>query len=108
MRNTKIAASRLAALLSGANPQTSPPTMAVQTKSPKEVSNGREHEDKWADRPGTAFCWSVFTFFMEGFAAYGALMHGISVEAVLTAARSPYPWSARRTRAANRRSGCLP
>jgi uncharacterized protein YjiS (DUF1127 family) len=53
-----------------------------------------------ADRPATAFWWSVFTFFMEGFAICGASMHptaAFPVEAVLTAAKRPHPCSARRT-----------
>jgi hypothetical protein len=72
--------------------------MAAQTKSPKE--HGRERKDEWADRPGTGFWWSVFTFFLEGFATYGASIHptaAVSVEAVLTAARHPHPRSASRT-----------
>jgi hypothetical protein len=101
MRNTRIvvasAVSRLAARLNGARPQTSPPAVAAQTESPEQIPNGREREDEWADRPGTALWWSVFRFFMEGFATYGAVAHGVSVEAVLTAARLPHPWSARRT-----------
>jgi hypothetical protein len=104
MKNTRrvvaLAASGHAAIAGGANRQTFPPTMAAQTKSPKELPNGREREDECADRPGTALWWSVVTFFMEGFAVYGASMHptaAFSVEAVLTAARRPLPWSARRT-----------
>ena len=85
MRNTRIvvglAVSSLAAMLSGARPQTSPPSMTAQTESPEQVPNGREREDEWADRPGTALWWSVFMFFMEGFATYGAVAHGVSVEA---------------------------
>ena len=34
---------------------------------------------------------------MQGFATYGAAVHGDSVEAVVTAARLRHPWSARRT-----------
>jgi hypothetical protein len=71
--------------------------MVTQTKSPEAVPNGRECQDEWADRPGNAFWWPVFMFFMEGFATYGAVAHGVSVEALLTAARLPHPWSARRT-----------
>jgi hypothetical protein len=41
----------------------------------EELPNGREREDECVDRRGTALWWSVFTFFMEGFAAYGASMH---------------------------------
>jgi hypothetical protein len=104
MKNTRIvvalAVSGRAAMLSGVNPQTSPPTMVAQTESPKELPNGRERKDGWADRPGTAFWWSVFTFFMEGYATYGASMHptaAFSVEPVLTATKRPHPWSASRT-----------
>jgi len=100
MRNTRIvvglAASRLTAMLNSARPQTSPPTMAAQTKPPVQVPTRREREDEWADRPGTTLWRSVFMFFMEGFATYGAVAHGVSVEAVLTAARFPHPWSTRR------------
>jgi len=83
----------------GANRQTFRPTMAAQTKSPKELPNGREREDECADRPGVALWWSVFTFFVEGFAAYAASMHptaAASVEAALTVARRPDPRSAGR------------
>jgi hypothetical protein len=96
MKNTRIvvasAVSRLS-LLNGASPQISPPTMAGRT----EIPNARKRKDECADRPGTAFWWSVYTFFMEGFATYGASMHGVSVEAVLTAARHFHPRSASRT-----------
>src|SRR6266404_6366308 len=85
MRNTRIvvglAASRLTAMLNSARPQTSPPTKAAQTKPPVQVPTRRECEDEWADRPGTTLWWSVFMFFMEGFATYGAVAHGVSVEA---------------------------
>jgi hypothetical protein len=97
MKNTRTvvasAVSRLAAQLSGATSDTSPPTITAQTKSP-ELPNGRERKDEWPDRPGTSL---VFTFFIEGFATYGALMHGVSVEAVLIAARRAQPRSASRT-----------
>jgi hypothetical protein len=69
----------------------------VQTKPPKELPNDRERESKWVYRSVAAFWPSVFTFFMEGFAAYGATMHGISADAVLTATRVFSPWSAGRT-----------
>jgi hypothetical protein len=101
MRSTKIAMAsaviRLAAMRSGASPRTSLPTMVAQTKPPKELLNDRERENKWVDRSVAAFWPSVFTFFMEGFAAYGAMMHGISVDAVLTATRCSSSWSAGRT-----------
>jgi hypothetical protein len=67
--------------------------MVAQTTSPKELPNDREREDKWVYRSVAAFWPSVFTFFMEGFVAYGAMMHGISVDAVLTAARTSRSWS---------------
>jgi hypothetical protein len=69
----------------------------AQTKPPKELPNDRERENKWVYRSVAAFWPSVFTFFMEGFAAYGAMMHGISVDAVLTATRCSNSWSAGRT-----------
>jgi len=100
MRSTKIimasAASRFAATLGGATPRTSPPTMVAQTK-PQEHPNDREREDKCVYRSVAAFWPSVFTFFMEGFAAYGTSMHGISVDAVLTATRVSSSWLAGRT-----------
>jgi hypothetical protein len=92
-----VAASAHAAKRGGANRRGFPSTMAAQTRSPKQLPNGREREDECADRPGTALWWSVFTFFMEGFAAYGAAVHGVSVEAFWTAAKAAHPWSARRT-----------
>jgi hypothetical protein len=88
-----VAASGHAAMRGGANRQTFSPAMAAQIEFP----NGREREDECTDRPGTALWSSVFTFLMEGFAAYGAAVHGIPVEAVLTAARFPNPQSARRS-----------
>jgi hypothetical protein len=104
MRSTKIvvvsAVSRLTAMPGGASLRTSPPTTVVQTKPPKELPNDHEREDKWVDRSVAAFWPSVFTFFMEGFAAYGASMHptaAFSVEAALTVARRPHPCSASRT-----------
>jgi hypothetical protein len=104
MKNTKIAvalaASGHAAMPGGANPQTFPPTMAAQTRSPEEPPNSLEHEDESADRRGAAFWWWVLTFFVQGFAAYAASMHptaAYSVEALLTAARRPQPRSAGRT-----------
>jgi hypothetical protein len=67
VKNTRIVAASavngLAAMLSGALPGS------------EELPNGREREDECVDRRGTALWWSVFTFFMEGFAAYGASMH---------------------------------
>jgi hypothetical protein len=104
MKNTKIvvalAASGHAAMHGGANHQTFPSTMAAQTRSPKELPDGSERKDKCADRPGTALWWSVFMFFVEGFAAYGASMHptaAFSVEAALIAARRLRLGSASRT-----------
>jgi hypothetical protein len=70
--------------------------MVAPTKSPEALLNGRERGDKWIYRPSAAFWRPAFTFFVESFAAYGALMHGISIEAVLAAARHPHPWSASR------------
>jgi hypothetical protein len=93
MKNTRIvtvAASRHAAIRGGANRQTFSPTMAAQIKSPKKLPNGREREDECTDRRGAALWWSVFTFLMDGFATYGAAVHGVSIEAVLTAARRPH------------------
>jgi hypothetical protein len=81
---------------SGGSPRTSLPTMVAQTKPRKELPNDRERENKWVDRSVAAFWPSVFTFFMEGFAAYGAMMHGISVDAVLIATRCSSSWSAGR------------
>jgi hypothetical protein len=89
-----VAASGHALMRGGANRQTFPSTMAARTGSSKELPDGRERED---DRPSTALWRSVFMFLMEGFAAYGAAVHGVSVEAFLTAARTAQPWSARRT-----------
>jgi hypothetical protein len=101
MRSTKIvvasAVSRLATMLSGAPPQNSLPTMVAQTKSPKELPNDRERENKWVYRSVVAFWRSVFTLFMEGVAAYGAMMHGISFDAVLIATRCSSWRSAGRT-----------
>ena len=101
MRSTKIvaasAASRLAAILGGAARQNSLPTMVAQTEPPKEFANDRERERKCVYRSVAAFWPSVFTFFMEGFAAYGTSMHGISVDAVLTATRVSSSWLAGRT-----------
>jgi hypothetical protein len=101
MNNTRIvtglAASGHAAMRGGANRQTFSSERATQIKFHEKFPNGREREDGCADRRGTALWWSVFTFLMEGVATYGAAVHGISVEAVLTAARHPHPWSARRT-----------
>lgn len=82
-----LAVSGHAAMLGGANRQPFAPTMAARTRSSKVLPNGREGE--CADRRGTALWWSLFAFFVEGFAAYGASMHStaaFSVEAVLTAA----------------------
>ena len=92
-----VAASGHAAMRGGANRQTFSPTMAARIKSPKKLPNGREREDESTDRPGAALWSSVFAFLMEGFAAYGAAVHSVSIEAVLNAARRPHPWSARRT-----------
>lgn len=101
MKNTKIvvalAASGQAAMRGGANRQTFSPEMATQTKFPKKLPNGREREDECTDRPGATRWSSVFAFLMEGFAAYGAAVYGVSIEAVLNTARRPHPWSARRT-----------
>jgi hypothetical protein len=100
MKSTRVvaemAASGHAATRGGANRQTFSPTMAARIKSPKELPKGREREDECTNHRGTTL-WSVFTFFMEGFAAYGAAVHGVSVGAALAAARFPRPWSARRT-----------
>ena len=43
----------------------------------------------------SALYWSAFTFFMDGFAAYGASLYptAASVEATLTAAKAPNPRS---------------
>jgi hypothetical protein len=79
-----------------ANRQTFSSTMAARIKSPRKLPDGREREDESTDRPGAALWSSVFAFLMEGFAAYGAAVHGVSNEAVLNAARRPHPWSARR------------
>jgi hypothetical protein len=102
MKNTRVVVALTvrgcAALLSDANPQTSPPSGAAQTKSPKE--HDRERKDEWADRPGTGFWRSVFAFFLEGFATHGASMYptaAVSDEAVLTPAGRPRPRSASRT-----------
>jgi hypothetical protein len=101
MKTTRIVAavpaSGYASMRGGANRQSFPSTMAARTRSPKQPANGREHEDESTDRSVTALWRSVFTFFMEGFAAYGAAVHGVSVEALLTAAKTAHPWSARRT-----------
>ena len=89
-----VAASAHAAKRGGANRRGFPSTMAARTGSSKELPDGRERED---DRPSTALWRSVFMFLMEGFAAYGAAVHGVSVEAFWTAAKAAHPWSARRT-----------
>jgi hypothetical protein len=104
MKNTKIvaalAASGHAAMRDGANRQTFPSTMVAQARSPEERPNGRERQDECADRPGTPLWWSVFMFFVEGFAVYGASMHptaAFSVQAALTAATRLRLRSASRT-----------
>ena len=81
-----------AAMLSNANAQTSPPAEPAQTRFPKELPNSRGCEHERSDRPGTeSFWWSVFTFFMEGFAIYGASMQAgaVPIEAVLSATKHP-------------------
>jgi hypothetical protein len=92
-----VAASGHAAMRRGANRRIFSPEMATQIKFPKKLPNGRERKDECTDRRGTALWWSVFTFLREGFATFGAAVHGVSVEAVLTAARVTHPWSARRS-----------
>jgi len=94
---TGMAASGRAAMPGGANRQTFSSTMAARIKSPKKLPNGCEREDECTDRPGAALWSSVFAFLMEGLAAYGVAVHGVSIEAILTAARRSRPWSARRT-----------
>jgi hypothetical protein len=99
MRKTRLVvvpASGHAAMRGGANRQTFSPEMATQIKSPKKLPDNRERDDESTDRPGAALWSSVFAFLMEGFAAYGAAVHGVSIGAVLNAARRPHPWSARR------------
>jgi hypothetical protein len=100
MSSTKIvvasAVNRLSTKLSRATLQKSLPTVVAQTKSPNELPNDRERENKWVYRSVVAFWPAVFAFFMEGFAAYGA-MRGIPVDAVLATARSSISWSAGRT-----------
>jgi hypothetical protein len=99
MKKTRLVvvpASGHAAMPGAANRQTFSSTMAARIKSPRKLPDGREREDESTDRPGAALWSSVFAFLMEGFAAYGAAVHGVSVEAVLNAARRPHPWSARR------------
>ncbi len=95
-----LAEGRLATMLSEANPEISPPTIATQTTFPKEHSNSCEHKDEWAGCPGIAFWQSVFTFFVEGFAVYGASIHwtaAFPVETVPTDANRPHPQPASRT-----------
>jgi hypothetical protein len=92
-----VAASGHSAMRRGANRQIFSPEMATQIKGPKKLPNDREREDQCTDLRGTALWRSVFTFLMEGFATYGAAVHGVSVESVLTAARVTHPWSARRS-----------
>jgi hypothetical protein len=92
-----VPASGHAAMPGGANRQTFSSTMAARIKSPKKLPNGCEREDECTDRPGAALWSSVFAFLMEGFAAYGAAVHGVSIEPFPTTARRPDPWSARRT-----------
>jgi len=99
MKKTRLVvvpASGHTAMPGGANRQTFSSTMAARIKSPKKLPDGREREDESTDRPGAALWSSVFAFLMEGFAAYGAAVHGVSIEAVLNAAWRPHPWSARR------------
>jgi hypothetical protein len=99
MKKTRLVvvpASGHAAMPGGANRQTFSSTMAARITPPKKLPDGRECADESTDRPGAALWSSVFAFLMEGFAAYGAAVHGVSIGAVLNAARRPHPWSARR------------
>jgi hypothetical protein len=100
MKNTRsvvgVPASGHAAMPGGASRQTFSSTMAAQIEFP----NDRRRKDEYTDCRGTALWRSVFMFFMEGFAAYGASMHptvAFSVETALTAAGYPHPWPASRT-----------
>jgi len=80
-----VPASGDAAMPGGANRQTFSPTMAAQI----QFSNDRRRKDECTDRRVTVRWSSVFAFLMEGFAAYGAAVHGVSIEAVPTTARRP-------------------
>jgi hypothetical protein len=82
---TGMAASGRAAMPGGANRQTFSPTMAAQIEFP----NDRRRKDECTDRRVTARWSSVFAFLMEGLAAYGVAVHGVSIEAILTCKAFP-------------------